>query len=115
MIYKLLLPQEWAELQARCVFEGSAADRKDGFIHFSAPDQVRETASKHFSAAPKLVLAEVDPARLPKPPVWEPSRGGRLFPHLYASLPLAAVTRTWSLSIEPDGSRRFPDGVPATT
>ena len=95
MIYKLLRPAEWAEFQARGRFEGSPADRTDGFIHFSTAAQVRETAASHFAGVLGLILAEIDPSRLGRDLKWEPSRGGRLFPHLYASLPAAAVTRTW--------------------
>ena len=112
MIYKLLRAGEWAEVQERSVFLGSPVDRADGFIHFSTAAQVRETAAKHFAGASELVLAEVDPARLVPPPVWEPSRGGQLFPHLYAPLPLAAVVRTWNIFLGPDGHHGFPEELP---
>lgn len=95
MIYKLLRAAEWAGFRAAGSFAGSAADAKDGFIHFSTAEQVRETADKHFAGETGLVLAEVDPGKLPVPLTWEPSRGGRLFPHLYSALPLSAVVRTW--------------------
>ena len=96
-VYKLMRAAEWAEALARGVVAGSSADLKDGFIHFSTADQVRGTAEKHFAGEIGLVLAAVDPARLPTPLKWEPSRGGRLFPHLYAPLPLSAVPKTWSV------------------
>lgn len=111
MIYKLLRRAEWEAFEAAARFEGSAADRADGFIHFSTASQVPETAAKHFAAAGELVLAEVDPARLGSPPKWEPSRGGRLFPHLYAALPLSAVTRTWPLVPGPDGRHPIPEDL----
>jgi uncharacterized protein (DUF952 family) len=112
VIYKLLRPGEWDELRRLGRFAGSPVDRKDGFIHFSSAAQARETAARHFDGVADLVLAEVDPARLDPPPVWEPSRGGALFPHLYAALPLAAVTRTWTLSLGPDGRHSFPIELP---
>ena len=34
---------------------------------------------------------------------WEPSRGGDLFPHLYAPLPLAAVEAVHDLRLGADG------------
>ena len=112
MIYKLLLPGEWAELQASGVFRGSPADLADGFVHFSAAGQVRETARKHFAGAPELVLAEVDPARLSGALKWEPARGGALFPHLYAALPLEAVSRHWTLARGAGGEPGFPALIP---
>ena len=96
-VYKLLRAAEWAEALARGVFDGSATDKADGFIHFSAATQVRVTAAKHFAGESGLILAAVDPGLLPFPLKWEPSRGGRLFPHLYAPLPLSAVPKTWSV------------------
>lgn len=107
MIYKLLRPAEWAEFRSRGAFAGSPADRADGFIHLSTAEQVRETARKHFAAEPEVVLLEVEPEALAPGLRWEPSRGGALFPHLYATLPMAAVRRTWRLEGGPDG-HRFP-------
>jgi uncharacterized protein (DUF952 family) len=34
---------------------------------------------------------------------WEPSRGGALFPHLYASLPAALVLEVRDVSLGGDG------------
>jgi uncharacterized protein (DUF952 family) len=111
VIYKLLRGGEWSDFQERSLFTGSPVDRADGFIHFSTAEQVRETAAKHFAGESCLVLAEVDPSRLSPPPVWEPSRGGAPFPHLYASLPLAAVVRTWIVDCCADGRHAFPDDL----
>lgn len=109
MIYKLLRAEEWAALQKDGVFRGSPVDLKDGFIHFSDAGQAEETAARHFEGVDDLVLAQVDPQKLPKPPVWEVSRGGAKFPHLYAPLPLSAVTQTWTLSRGAGGRHQFPE------
>lgn len=86
MIYKLFRPAELAELAAASETLGSAADRADGFVHFSARDQLAATAAKHFAGEPDLWLAACDPAVLGPALVWEPSRGGALFPHLRRAL-----------------------------
>ncbi|MCA3255871.1 MAG: DUF952 domain-containing protein [Alphaproteobacteria bacterium] len=86
MIYKILSRAEWDAAVAAGVFAGSAVDLKDGYIHFSTADQVRETAAKHFAGQTDLLLVALDPARLGPALKWEPSRGGALFPHLYAPL-----------------------------
>jgi uncharacterized protein (DUF952 family) len=92
-IYKVLRPAEWTEAQARNVFSGSPDDLRDGFIHFSTREQLKETIERHFAGEPDLVVLEVDAAALGEALKWEPSRGGALFPHLYGELPLDAVTR----------------------
>ncbi|MBB5868146.1 uncharacterized protein (DUF952 family) [Allocatelliglobosispora scoriae] len=100
IVYKLLTTAEWAQARQDGVYTGSALDRTDGFIHFSTADQVAETAARYFVGAPPLTLLAVDPERVEAELRWEPSRGGALFPHLYADLPLAAVFAAGELPIE---------------
>jgi uncharacterized protein (DUF952 family) len=52
---------------------------------------VVETAARHFAGQTDLVMLTVDPEPLGAALRWEPSRGGALFPHLYAPLPIDAV------------------------
>ena len=107
-IYKIMAAAEWAAAQAAGVYEGSAHDRRDGFIHFSTAQQAADTAAKHFAGQADLVLLAIDPAPLGDALKWEPSRGGALFPHLYAPLALSAVTAIQSLPLGPDGRHLFP-------
>lgn len=90
-IYKICPSALWRESERAGVFAGSPVDRQDGFIHFSTAAQLAETAAKHFSAQDDLVLVAVESDGLGDALKWEPSRGGDLFPHLYASLPVAAA------------------------
>ncbi|PSK67251.1 hypothetical protein B0E53_00783 [Micromonospora sp. MH33] len=91
VIYKILATSEWEQAQAAGRFTGTAMDRQDGFIHLSAADQVVETARRVFAGVTGLTLLAVDEARLDDALRWEVSRGGALFPHLYAALPVDAV------------------------
>ena len=95
LIYKILPRAEWEAAFAAGAFRGSAVDLKDGFIHFSAEDQWRETLEKHFAGQTDLVLVAVEVERLGEALKWEVSRGGALFPHLYGPLAthLAASVR----------------------
>ena len=63
-IYKICSVAEWREAENAGAYSGSAVDRRDGFIHFSTAEQVRETAARHFAGQPDLVLVSVDPAKL---------------------------------------------------
>ncbi len=107
-IYKICAAAEWREAESAGVYSGSAIDRRDGFIHFSTAEQVRETAARHFAGQPDLVLVSVDPAKLGYRLKWEPSRGGALFPHLYADLPVSAVIRVDPLPLDAAGRHEFP-------
>jgi uncharacterized protein (DUF952 family) len=92
LIYKILSVADWAAAQQAGRFEGSADDRRDGFIHFSDREQVVGTAAKYFAGQSRLVLLTVEPGRLADLR-WEKSRGDALFPHLYGPLELDAVGR----------------------
>jgi uncharacterized protein (DUF952 family) len=93
-LYKIATSADWERARAIGHFEGSADDLRDGFIHFSLRHQLETTARKYFHGQQGLWLLAVDPARLGVSLRMEPSRGGDLFPHLYAPLPLSAVL--WS-------------------
>ena len=92
MIYKLCPRALWEAAERLGRFDGAPIDLADGFIHFSTADQLRETAERHFRGIPDLLLVAVDAESLGEDLRWEPSRGGALFPHLYAPLSLAAVS-----------------------
>ncbi|WP_421730536.1 DUF952 domain-containing protein [Brevundimonas sp.] len=89
--YKIIDATEWGAAQAAGAYAGSAVDLADGYIHMSTADQLSETATKHYAGRAGLVLLTVDLGRLGADLVWEPSRGGAMFPHLYAGLPVSAV------------------------
>lgn len=91
LIYKIATTEQWQAAVATGVFEGAPIDRRDGFIHFSTEAQVAETLAKHFAGQRDLLLIAVDADQLGEALRWEVSRGGELFPHLYAAMPLTAA------------------------
>ncbi|EAU43207.1 hypothetical protein FP2506_10196 [Fulvimarina pelagi HTCC2506] len=107
-IYKILTHEEWNAFASAGRFEGAAVDLRDGYIHFSTADQVRETAAKHFSGQDELRLVAIDPNVLGNALKWEPSRGGALFPHLYAALSIDAVLWERPLTLDDNGRHVFP-------
>jgi uncharacterized protein (DUF952 family) len=111
-IYKICSAELWRDAQQAGLFRGAPLDLRDGFIHFSSAAQVAETAARHFSGATHQVLLAVDGARLGEALKWEPSRGGDLFPHLYAALTLDAVQWAKPLPLGVDGRHVFPELAP---
>ena len=107
MIFKILTLPQWETLQATHEFGGSADDKRDGFVHLSTGAQIQGTLDKHYiyakTGGDDLVLAAFDPDKL-SALKYEVSRGGDKFPHLYAALPLSALTNHWVLQTgEKDG------------
>jgi uncharacterized protein (DUF952 family) len=107
-IYKICAAAAWQAAEHAGKFAGAPVDLTDGYIHFSAADQVVETTAKHFAEQRDLVLVAVDADDLGPALKWEPSRGGALFPHLYGTLPLSAVRWARPLPLGRDGRHVFP-------
>jgi uncharacterized protein (DUF952 family) len=107
-IYKILRAGEWSDLERLGETQGAPVDVADGFIHFSTADQVAETAARHFADEDGLILAAFDAEALGPALKWETSRGGALFPHLYAPLRRADVVWHAPLPLR-DGAHVFPE------
>jgi len=112
IIYKICPAVLWRRSEETNFFTGSPIDIQDGYLHFSTAHQVRETAARHFAGQPDLLLIAIDADALGEALRYEPSRGGDLFPHLYAPLPLSAVLWVKPLPLGPDGGHVFPDLAP---
>lgn len=89
-VYKLMPRAAWRQAVRDGEWAGSADDLRDGYIHLSAAAQLPGTLAKYFASVDDLVLVGFAPAALGAALRWEPSRGGALFPHLYAPLPAPA-------------------------
>ena len=89
--FKVLTHQQWADFERERVFRGAPVDIADGYIHLSTAEQLEGTIARHFAGQSCLMIAEVDLVQFGDAIRWEESRGGALFPHLYAELPIHAV------------------------
>ena len=101
--FKILSRADWRATLAEGAYDGSPVDHADGYIHLSAADQLAGTAAKHYAGQNDLILVEVDLDALGETLVWEPSRGGALFPHIYGPLPVTATRGARALSVSADG------------
>jgi uncharacterized protein (DUF952 family) len=108
-IYKICEQAVWRAAEAGEVFLGTEADERDGFIHFSTVAQLPGTLEKHYAGKTGLVLIAIEADALGMALVWERSRGGDFFPHLYAPLPLKAVRWARPLADEIGGKRTLPE------
>ena len=109
--YKLVDRAEWTDALAAGAYAGSAVDLADGYIHMSTAAQLAETARRHYAGKSGLVLVEVALAPLGEAVKWEASRGGDLFPHLFAPLPAHTDAPQRGLSVDTDGVMHFEDGA----
>lgn len=100
-IYKIATKAQWKEAEATGVFKGAPIDVRDGYIHFSTEGQLDETLSKHFAGQADLLIIAFESESFGDALKWEPSRGGQLFPHLYAPLPVSAAVEIKVLPVAP--------------
>ncbi len=111
-VYKIVPETLWRAAVAAGTFAGAPVDLADGFIHFSTAEQVRETAAKHFAGARDLLLTAIEATALGAALKWEPSRGGALFPHLYAPLDPRQALWVKPLPLGADGHHDFSGLLP---
>ena len=82
-------PSAWERARTSGMYSAeSLAD--EGFIHFSRWDQLASTVERYYSGVPDLVVLVVEPGGLP----FRVENG---FPHLYAELPVSAITEVLTL------------------
>ncbi|WP_288456328.1 DUF952 domain-containing protein [uncultured Sphingomonas sp.] len=89
-------------------FVGAPIDLADGYVHLSTEAQLTETVDKHFAGQEDLHVVAVDLAAHDDAIRWEPSRGGQLFPHLYAPMLLETAIAYGPLTRDADGAVRLP-------
>ena len=106
-IYKIVSQSAWRAAEAAGVFAGAPVDLADGYIHFSTAAQAAETAAKHFAGQRDLLLVAFEAEAFGDALKWEPSRGGALFPHLYAPLDPKSAVSVRPLPLKADGSHDF--------
>jgi len=104
MILHIVRRDDWLAATSAGAYEPPSLER-EGFIHFSLPDQVLRVANAWYRGEDDLVLLVVDPSRLDAELRYEePEQGAPRFPHLYGPLDTKAVVRVLDF---PEGERGF--------
>ena len=106
-VYKICTKIEWQEFQNTGQSMGTKKDIDDGYIHFSAEDQVEGTLKKFFCNQEDLILLKVDTLKLDHL-LWEQASDGNMFPHLYSSLDISNVIDEFEITLNDDGSHNLP-------
>ena len=108
LIYKVCNNNEWKKaLEVGC-YKGSEIDIKDGYIHFSTKEQLKETVDKHFKKQENLIIITFKTADLVENIKWEPARNGDLFPHYYGLIDTNFAQYIYFLELGADGIHKFP-------
>lgn len=108
-IYKIITTDLWEQAGPDDAVPGMPIDIKDGYMHFSTAEQLRETLRLHFKGQKDLMLLAVKTEDVSSAIKWEPSRGGDLFPHLYGPLAVKQVRWSAPASVSETGEANLPD------
>jgi uncharacterized protein (DUF952 family) len=106
-VYKIAGKAVWRKARAAGRYDGSGDDRRDGFIHLCAGQQIAGTLERHFATKKKLVLIAFRTSDCAAGLKWETARGGELFPHHYG--PLDPGRAVW---VRPIGDGDYGHGLP---
>ncbi len=90
LIYHLATAGEVAEAHQR----GSVAPSSlalEGFIHCSTAAQLAATVHRHYPDPTALFVLHLDPITLGDALVWEESRPGEVYPHVYREISMDEV------------------------
>ena len=109
-VYKILSAADW-KVADTLGYTQTALDEGDGYVHLSTRQQVAETLSLHYPGHSDVRLLEYIVEEMAGPVRWEESRGGQLFPHLYAALRIDAAKRIWTLDTDAEGIPKLPDDI----
>lgn len=109
-VYKILSAQDW-DVAEQLGYSNTALDVGDGYVHLSTREQVHDTLRLHYARQDQVRLLEYIVEEMGQPIRWEESRGGALFPHLYATLHLSGARRTWVLQLGADGIPQLPADI----
>ena len=109
-IYKIIDNEELQEAKLLGIYSGSIKDIQDGFIHFSAEEQIENTLKKYYSNKKDLVLLKVDTLNLDHL-IWEQASDGNMFPHLYSKLDLSHVIEEIKISMNENGNHKLPKNL----
>lgn len=110
MIYHIISRSDWEAIAGGEFYRGDTLDT-EGFIHCSTAGQVVDTANFLFRGREDLLLLEIDEARLSAEVRYEDAGDGRLFPHIYGPLEVAAVVRVVEFPPGPDGRFTLPGEI----
>ena len=109
LVYKICSKNEWNNAVIKNLYTGSEVDNKDGFIHLSTKEQLKETVLKHFKGQKNLLIICFNISKIEDKLKWEISRNEEFFPHYYGNLETNKAEEIYNLSLNANGIHEFPE------
>ena len=109
-IFKVIDKDEWQKAKQSGTYGGSEKDIKDGYIHFSEEQQVKETLNKYYKDKENLILLKVHTLNL-EHLLWEQASNGDMYPHLYSPLDVKNIKDEFELILDKNGNHHLPKNL----
>jgi uncharacterized protein (DUF952 family) len=118
MILHITTPLDWEKAKQQGEYTAPSL-KTDGFIYCSTIKQTTDTANIFFKGQTGLILLCIDDKKLKSVCKYEDPAGGgihdpnvgNLFPHVYGSINLSAVTKIVKFPPNKDGSFFLPKEI----
>jgi uncharacterized protein (DUF952 family) len=89
-IYHIVLPEKWAVVSVNEFYEAESL-ATEGFIHCSFAEQLDGVLERYYSGVDRVIILEIDPAKLRSKLIEEPSTHNEIYPHIYGKINKDAV------------------------
>ena len=109
LVYKICSKNEWRKSVLEKFYTGSEVDNRDGFIHLSTKEQLKETVEKHFKGQENLLIISFTVNKLKDKLKWDISRNEELFPHYYGNLETNKAEEIYNLDLNANSFHEFPE------
>ena len=110
-VYKICSKNEWNKATLEKFYTGSEVDNRDGFIHLSTKEQLKETVEKHFKGQENLLLVCFRIIKIEDKIKWEITRNEELFPHYYGNLETNKAEKIYDLKLNANGVLKLPKNL----
>ncbi len=103
LIYHIADANAWQRAQENGRYNHSSL-AAEGFIHASTKEQLQNTANRYFKLDPEIIVLYIEEDNVDEAIRYEPATGGDLYPHIYGTLNIEAVTQTRVFKRDADGT-----------
>jgi uncharacterized protein (DUF952 family) len=112
-VFHVTTRENWQQYATKSHYYNESL-KTDGFIHCAKAEQLIQVLNSFFKGQENLVILEIDTLGLAEgslkvEPPFETPMAPIEFPHIYAEVPIEAITKSIEIDAEKDGTFTLPD------
>ncbi|MBC7901533.1 MAG: DUF952 domain-containing protein [Saprospiraceae bacterium] len=91
LIYHIVLPSVWDSYKDRSSYQAESL-QTEGFIHCSYANQLETVLKRYYENAGTVLILNIETEKLTSKLIEEPSTNNEIYPHIYGSINIDAIT-----------------------